>query len=121
MVWMFAKLYRRNFLDRHLIRFNDTRANEDTGFNTLVQSLTRHIRFIPQCVYMWHWRKDSITREDNGIYATTTGHLGYIENMIWAIGEMCDRKLNKEIIREQGTSILDLPGLAEHFFNLLLA
>jgi glycosyltransferase involved in cell wall biosynthesis len=106
MVWMFAKLYRRNFLDRFLIRFNETRANEDTGFNTLVKALTRRIKFIPQAVYMWHWRKDSITRTDNGAYATTEGHLGYIENMAWAISEMCRRGLNKELIRNEVVRVL---------------
>jgi hypothetical protein len=105
-VWMFGKIYRRNFLDRFLVRFNDTRANEDTGFNTLVKSLTRHYKFIPQTVYLWHFRATSITRVDNGIYAHATGHQGYIENMVWAIGEMCDRHINKEIIRNEVVTVI---------------
>lgn len=106
MVWMFAKMYRRSFLERHLIRMNDTRANEDTGFNTLVQAMTGHIRFVPQIVYMWHFRKQSITRANNGAYASAAGHVGYIENMIWAINEMCSRNLNKEIIRNNVVKIM---------------
>jgi len=105
-VWMFGKVYRRSFLDRFLIRFNDTRANEDTGFNTLVKALTRHYKFIPQVVYTWHYREQSITRIDDGLYAHEAGHQGYIENMIWAIGEMCDRNLNKEIIRHEVVSVM---------------
>lgn len=105
-VWMFGKLYRRSFLDRHLIRFNDTRANEDTGFNTLVKALTGHYRFIPQAVYLWHFKPDSITRTDGGIYAYGEGHAGYIENMAWAISEMCRRGLNKELIRREAVTVL---------------
>lgn len=105
-VWMFGKLYRRSFLDRHLIRFNDTRANEDTGFNTLVKALTGHYRFIPQAVYLWHFKPDSITRTDGGIYAYGEGHAGYIENMAWAIAEMCRRGLNKELIRREAVTVL---------------
>ncbi|MPM15674.1 hypothetical protein SDC9_62045 [bioreactor metagenome] len=105
-VWMFGKVYRRSFLDRFLIRFNETRANEDTGFNTLVKALTSHYKFIPQVVYLWHYREDSITRSEGGIYAHAAGHQGYIENMAWAISEMCARNLNKELIRKEAVSVL---------------
>lgn len=105
MVWVFAKMYRRSFLDRFLIRFNDTRANEDTGFNAVVANLTRHIKHIPQAVYMWHWRDNSITRVNNGVYATASGHQGYIENMIWATNELCGRNVNKELIRNHVVTV----------------
>lgn len=105
-VWMFGKVYRRSFLDRFLVRFNETRANEDTGFNTLVKALTSHYKFIPQVVYLWHFRLDSITRSDGGIYAHAAGHQGYIENMAWVISEMCARNLNKELIRKEAVSVL---------------
>ena len=32
-IWMFGKMYKREFLDMHDIKMNDTRANEDNGFN----------------------------------------------------------------------------------------
>ncbi len=105
-VWMFGKVYRRSFLDRFLLRFNETRANEDTGFNTLVKALTSHYKFIPQVVYLWHYRAASITRAEGGIYAHAAGHQGYIENMAWAISEMCRRGLNKELIRKEAVSVL---------------
>lgn len=105
-VWMFGKAYRRSFLDRFLIRFNDTRANEDTGFNTLVKALTPHYLFIPQAVYLWHYREDSITRAEGGLYAFDEGHLGYIENMTWAVSELSRRGLNKELIRREAVCAL---------------
>jgi glycosyltransferase involved in cell wall biosynthesis len=106
MVWVFAKMYRRSFLDRFLIRFNDTRANEDTGFNSVVGALTKNILHIPQVVYQWHYSESTITRKDNAIYTWASGHRGYIENMIWATKEMERRSINKEIIRRHIVSTL---------------
>ncbi len=99
-VWTFAKLYRRSFLDRHLLRFNTTRGNEDAGFNAVAWVLTRHIKHIEHSVYTWHWNPNSITRADDGVYASTWGHHQYIENMAWAASEMSKRNLNKSIIRD---------------------
>ena len=99
MVWVFGKMYRRSFLDRFLIRFNDTRANEDSGFNAVVSALTDRIMHIPQTVYMWHWSTNTITRSNNCEYTYAHGHRGYIDNMIWAAHELEKRALNKEIIR----------------------
>ena len=106
MIWVFGKLYRRSFIDRFLIRFNETRCNEDTGFNCLVNALTTRIEHIPQSVYMWHYAQNTITRNNNGEYTFAHGHRGYIENMIWAAKEMERRGLNKEIIRKHIVTVL---------------
>jgi glycosyltransferase involved in cell wall biosynthesis len=106
LIWVFGKMYRRSFLDRFLIRFNETRCNEDTGFNCLCNALTQRIEYIPQSVYMWHHSPSTITRNNNGIYTWAHGHRGYIENMIWATKEMERRGLNKEIIRKQIVTVL---------------
>jgi glycosyltransferase involved in cell wall biosynthesis len=106
MVWVFAKMYRRSFLERFLIRFNKTRANEDTGFNAVVSNLTTKISHIPQTVYMWHWAENTITRSNKGEYTWASGHRGYIDNMIWAVGELKKRNVNKEVIRSLATTIM---------------
>ena len=106
MVWVFAKMYRRSFLDRHLIRFNETRANEDTGLNTVIKALTKNVMFIPQVVYQWHYSESTITRKDNAIYTWASGHRGYVENMIWAAKEIDRRCINREIYREHVVSTL---------------
>jgi len=88
MVWMFGKLYTRAFIDRYNIRFNDTRANEDNGFNTivrLVSSETEKVKFIQDIVYYWHYKEDSITRINNAQYSYDQSFVGYTENMIYAI------------------------------------
>ena len=40
-IWMFGKMYKRTFLDKYQIRFNTTRSNEDTGFNTSFRTTCR--------------------------------------------------------------------------------
>lgn len=106
MVWVFGKMYRRNFLDRHLIRFPDSRANEDKAFNSVIEGLTRNIVHIPQTVYCWHWGAGSITRRDDAVYTFDAGQMGYIRNMEWVITEMQRRDINKEIIRAKAVSEL---------------
>lgn len=106
MVWMFGKLYRRSFLDRFEILMNDTRANEDTGFNSLVRGCTDRIWYIPEPVYIWHYKSDSITRIFDGKYSFEGGYKGYIDNMVWQIGELYKRGINKERIRREIVGVM---------------
>lgn len=89
MVWMFGKIYRRKFIEDYKIRFNDTRANEDTGFNKWVQLLCNNpneqIRFVQEPVYYWHNKSDSITRINDGQYALDQCFCGWTDNMIYAL------------------------------------
>lgn len=89
MVWMFGKLYRRDFLDRYKIRFcPGSRWNEDNGFNTCMRLCTNErekINFIPDTVYCWHEQPNSITRAENCRYSFDKSFVGFAENMIWAI------------------------------------
>lgn len=89
MVWMFGKIYRREFIEQYKIHFNDTRANEDTGFNKWVQLLCTNereqLRFIQETVYFWHNKTDSITRINDGQYALDQCFCGWTDNMIYAI------------------------------------
>ena len=89
MVWMFGKLYRRSFIEKYNIHFNETRANEDTGFNTWVRLICdrpdEQLRFIPETTYFWHNKKDSITRINDGQYGFDQCLCGWTDNMIYAI------------------------------------
>ena len=88
MVWMFGKLYTREFINKYKIRFNETRANEDNGFNTiirLVSSDQEKIKFITDIVYFWHFKENSITRINNCQYSYDGSFVGYTDNMIYAI------------------------------------
>lgn len=109
MIWMFGKVYRREFIKRYNIRFNETRANEDNGFNSTIRLLVspnERVNFIEDIVYFWHYKEDSITRINNAEYSYNQSFPGYTINMvdsvknareykpfnpdidIWAIGNM---------------------------------
>ena len=90
MVWMFGKIYRRDFINKYKITFNSTRANEDTGFNTKVRLLCSNnqneiVHWINEPVYFWHEKEDSITRINNGQYSFDQSFCGWTDNMIEAI------------------------------------
>lgn len=90
LIWMFGKLYLRSFIEKYNIHFNDTRANEDNGFNTIVRLCSddiERIHFIQDVVYYWHFKEDSITRINNCEYSYNQSFPGYTENMIYAIKE----------------------------------
>ena len=92
MVWMFGKMYRRDFINQYKVRFNDTRANEDTGFNTIVKLLCdnpgEQVRYIQECVYYWHNKVDSITRINDCQYSYDQSLCGWTDNMIYAINHV---------------------------------
>lgn len=92
-VWMFGKMYRRSFLDDNNILMNDTRSNEDMGFNQLVLACTDNVVFINDPVYYWHYKEDSITRKPENDYSFT-GLRGYIYNHQWVFDECEKRGLN---------------------------
>ena len=95
LIWMFGKLYRRSFIKKYDIRFNETRANEDNGFNTIVRLCSDEIEriiFIQDVVYYWHFKEDSITRINNCEYSYNQSFVGYTDNMIYAVREAKKKK-----------------------------
>ena len=100
LIWMFGKLYRRNYIDKYNIRFHESsRANEDNGFNTICRlcaSEQEQINFIPAHVYYWHENPNSITRANDCQYSyggsERDSFYGYVENMIYAVKEAKKRK-----------------------------
>jgi glycosyltransferase involved in cell wall biosynthesis len=88
MIWMHGKLYRRSFTEKYNVRFNLTRSNEDNGFNTTIRLISNDaekIMFVPDIVYYWHFKHDSITRVNNYQYTYNQSFIGYVDIMIDAI------------------------------------
>lgn len=81
-IWVFGKIYKRKFLENFNIYFNDTRSNEDNGFNTLVRCFTEP-QYIDETTYIWHYNPKSITHINNGIYSFNCIE-GQVQNKIWA-------------------------------------
>lgn len=117
-IWMFGKLYKREYLDMHEIKMNDTRANEDNGFNMLCKLLAdehHQIKFIPDVIYYWHSNPTSITRINNCQYSYDQSFCGYADNMIWAIKEAEKRNPFKDIVQYQ--KIFTMLNLYEYYIE----
>lgn len=98
-VWVFGKIYKRKFLEDNKIYLNDSRANEDTGFNAVVSTVGK-VGFLPDTTYIWWFKEDSITRVNNGIYRFT-GIEGWLYNMGWAIDNLVRLKIDEQVIQER--------------------
>jgi glycosyltransferase involved in cell wall biosynthesis len=94
--WMFGKLFRRSFLEKYNINFNNSRSNEDCGFNTLclLCNNTTDSLYIERLTYCWNYNPKSITKNnDYNFY----GLQGYIYNNIWAVHELENRQQIEEM------------------------
>jgi glycosyltransferase involved in cell wall biosynthesis len=87
MVWVFGKIYRRQYLNKNKIEFSDLWSNEDLEFNTKIKfslkninGIKEYIQFITdKFVYIWKFKEDSITRKNNCEYSYHNGQIGAIQ------------------------------------------
>lgn len=77
-IWLFAKLFKRSFLQEHNIRFTEgRRANEDSEFNFIAGLYTDRIIYIDDLTYEWrHDNPNSIVIHDNGLYSLDQSFIG---------------------------------------------
>ena len=119
MIWMHGKMYKRQFLDDNDIRFNETRANEDVGFNTQCQCYTSEkdqIVSIKEPTYMWQWRADSTVRADNQSYCYNESISGFVKNKIYAFERVLKKQpIDKQLI-DNRMKVLIISGLV-YLFN----
>jgi glycosyltransferase involved in cell wall biosynthesis len=108
--WVFGKLYKREALAQGEITFNPNRefsyANEDSGFNTLVNLKTddKDIGYVDFPTYVWSGRADSITRANMCEYNFNAGFIGFVENQFYAIDSALNTLLpsmNMDKLRNQ--------------------
>jgi len=88
-IWMFAKIYSREYLEKYKIRFSSVSANEDNGFNTMLQLIMsineEKVATLGEFVYVWEYNAKSITRTNDYEYTYNQSVYGYKENMKIAI------------------------------------
>ena len=89
-IWLHGKMYKREFLKKHNINFNNTKANEDNGFNRLVLLMEPRKKVIDKITYVYKDNNKSITRNNNREYKIL-GLEGFIYNMVWALEEALKR------------------------------
>lgn len=113
--WLHGKIYRRTFLEKNDIRFNNTRANEDNGFNHLIFLLSPKIQLSSDVTYVYQENNESITRKNNRLYRYT-GLEWFAYNINWAIEESLKKTENKEKILK--LSLGALASLYIHYLEL---
>lgn len=99
-IWLHGKMYRRSFLNNANIRFNNTRKNEDNGFNQLVLLHDSKVEYIDDFTYIWMYNKNSITRINDYEYQYN-GIEWYLYNISWALNiaikDNCDYQKISEL------------------------
>jgi glycosyltransferase involved in cell wall biosynthesis len=117
MTWMFGKIYRLEFLRKYDIQFNNSRSNEDCGFNTMCMLCTEKNNdslYIDRLTYCWNYNPASITKNNDYSFY---GLKGYLYNNIWAVHEIQDRicnekyNLNNDVIKNK---------LKHHIINTMI-
>jgi glycosyltransferase involved in cell wall biosynthesis len=82
-VWVFGKVYRREYLARNKITFTDARSNEDTEFNLKTRMYLKNneeiVHVDNRIVYLWKFQENSITRRNNAEYSFHDGLSGSID------------------------------------------
>ena len=117
MTWMFGKIYRRSFLKKYNIQFNNSFSNEDCGFNTLCMlcnDTENSSLYIDRLTYCWNFNEKSITKNNDYSY---WGLRGYIYNNIWAICELEDRLNDESLDLRTDTTT---SRIVNHIVNVLI-
>ena len=104
-IWLHGKMYRRYFLKKNHIHFNDTRANEDNYFNQCVVLSNPKRDYLDETTYFWMYNEKSITRIDDYSFEYN-GIFGYIHNMKEALNFAVDNKKDKTLIANKVVSIM---------------
>ena len=104
-IWLHGKMYSREFLEKYNISFNDSRANEDNGFNRLILLLKPRIYYLDKVTYVYRENSSSITRKDNRNYKIF-GLEGLVYNMLWAMEEALKRGADTSIVPFISTGLL---------------
>jgi len=115
LIWLHGKIYRRSFLEENNVHFNETRYNEDNGFNRFIYLINTRIAYLDQIVYVYKENKNSITRKNDREYKYS-GLEWYVYNINWAI----DKALQNKVIetRLYGTIINTLFNMYNYYNEL---
>jgi glycosyltransferase involved in cell wall biosynthesis len=116
MIWMHGKIYRRAFAEKYGLRFNETRACEDVGFNTVFALIcdeeTEQVRMVEETTYCWQFHGGSITRAKNAEYTYNQAFTGFADNISWAVKRIREIKRGNKVV-EIRADILGIRTMAD--------
>ena len=104
-IWLHGKIYRREFIEKNDIHFNDSRANEDNYFNQCIMLSEPKKKYIDYPIYFSMFNESSITRRNDYEYSYK-GLFGYITNMDQALQFAINNNKNKVNIGNFSLAVL---------------
>lgn len=105
-----GKLYRRSYLEKYKIRFNEEyNSNEDVGFNLLAMLLLNgeNVSILDSIVHCWLLNPDSIVRKNRIEYEDRESFIGYVNNMIYVYNELEKRNVNTPRIFQGKITVME--------------
>ena len=112
--WVFARIYRRSFLEANEITFSDERLNEDVGFIQLCRACSKKNTIIKDAIVLWKYNTNSLTRSATGNYKKD-GTFSFARNLINVEKEKQKRGIEKNKVSR--TQICD--GLSVLYWYLV--
>lgn len=100
-IWVFGKIYKRQFLKDNNIYFENIRGNEDALFNKkIILSLTYSVPFVDNYFYEWnHNKESSITQINSHQYDFDQGIFTYGKNLFKLIKWGEQQEIEKENLK----------------------
>ena len=92
-----GKLYRREFLEKNNIRFNDSRNHEDHSFNQLCLLSNSNVVYSNDIIYYYYYYEKSESKKAYSNYDLDSMY-EYVENIKWVLDLSIDRKYDKSKI-----------------------
>jgi glycosyltransferase involved in cell wall biosynthesis len=118
MIWVFGKMYKRDFWEKNNINFSDLRSNEDLEVNTKIRLSLKDNESIyfakDKAVYLWQFNGGSITRTDNFQYSYNDGLVGALKAKMLAYTHPT---VDKEKARVE--MLLQVGGLYNQFHAII--
>ena len=112
-VWLHGKIYKRQFLIEHNIKFNSIYPNEDVYFNRSIQLREPKIDFVESIVYIYKINKNSITRKNRRKFDYDS-IFSYIDNLTLVMVEAIRDNVEVNAISSFCTSFI----ISIYFFYL---
>jgi len=105
-----GKAYRRSYLEKHKIRFNEEcNSNEDVGFNLLSMLLLdgENVSILDSLVHCWLLNPNSVVRKNRIEYEDRDSFIGYVKNMIYVYKELEKRGVNTPRIFQGKITVME--------------
>ena len=119
-VWCFAKIYKREIIEKYKIYFSENYSNEDVIFNFIYLSMVENAYISGTPIYFWHFRVNSLSRTPDYIYNSMSELAINLTNSYLAHEKhIPEKKKNPMIINRMARLYYHINELLYHYPNML--